>query len=134
MRKLLYLGMVLMLFGCGAQRPLIYPDDHARKMGTVQADRDVAECERLADAYVKSHPGEDVVRDTAIGGGVGAAIGAVGGAVAGGAGRGAAIGAATGATGGLLHGLFRASEPSPLYKRFVEQCLRERGYQVLGWD
>jgi len=75
-----------------------------------------------------------VARDSAIGAGGGAVIGAVGGAIYGGAGRGAAAGAATGATAGILHGLLNAGSPSPLYQSYVNTCLSDRGYRVLGWQ
>jgi hypothetical protein len=48
-------------------------------------------------------------------------------------GRGAGVGAATGATAGLIRGLFKASQPSPVYKSFVERCLQEKGYEPIGW-
>ncbi|MBW2448714.1 MAG: hypothetical protein JRG83_22750, partial [Deltaproteobacteria bacterium] len=54
-------------------------------------------------------------------------------AVRGHAGRGAATGAAGAAAGGLVRGLFRSREPDPVERRFVEQCLRDRGYQPIGW-
>ena len=57
-----------------------------------------------------------------------------GGAVLGRAGRGAAVGAATGATGGFLRGLFKGRQPSQVHKRFVDKCLRDRGYEPLGWE
>jgi len=44
------------------------------------------------------------------------------------------IGAASGATGGLLRGLFRKSPPSEAYKQFVNRCLKERGYDPVGWE
>jgi hypothetical protein len=28
----------------------------------------------------------------------------------------------------------RGSEPSGTFKRYVNRCLRERGYDVVGWD
>ena len=37
------------------------------------------------------------------------------------------------AAGGLVRGLLRWREPDPVERRFVEQCLRERGYQPIGW-
>ena len=72
-------------------------------------------------------------KDTAVGGAFGAAVGAVGGAIVGSAGRGAAVGGATGATAGILRGLFKSSEPDPVYRSFVEKCLREKGYEPMGW-
>ena len=59
---------------------------------------------------------------------------AVGGALAGNAGTGAAVGAATGATAGLLHSIFsQADSKDPIYVNFVERCLREKGYEPIGW-
>jgi len=69
-----------------------------------------------------------------VGAGVGAAGGAVGGAVVGAAGSGSAIGAASGATMGLLRGLFSSPSPSQAYMRFVDRCLKERGYEPMGWE
>jgi outer membrane lipoprotein SlyB len=61
-------------------------------------------------------------------------VGAAAGAVVGRAGRGAAMGAAGGGSAGLLRGLFGSRDPDPVQKRFVEKCLREKGYQVIGWQ
>jgi hypothetical protein len=58
----------------------------------------------------------------------------VGGAVVGHPGRGAMVGAASGATAGFLRGLFRRAPPSNAYKQFVQRCLKERGYDPVGWE
>ncbi len=55
------------------------------------------------------------------------------GAVRGHAGRGAAAGAAGGAAGGFMWGLFSAKKVDPVQKNFVEECLRLKGYKVIGW-
>ena len=69
---------------------------------------------------------------------IGAAAGAAGGAVVGRAGTGAAVGAAgggaAGVTRGLIHGLKRKQSPSPVYKTFVNRCLREKNYDPIGWQ
>ena len=70
----------------------------------------------------------------AVGGAIGGATGAVGGAILGRPGTGAALGAATGATAGLMRSLFRRDEPSQAYRGFVDRCLRERGYDPVGWE
>ena len=48
------------------------------------------------------------------------------------------VGAAGGATAGLLGTMFgwmfRRSEPDPVYRNFVETCLRDKGYQPIGWQ
>jgi outer membrane lipoprotein SlyB len=131
----LMLGAALMATGCTARRPLLYPNEQLNRVGQSAADRDIEECMRLANAYVSSSgKARDVARDTGVGGGTGAAIGAVGGAIYGGAGRGAAAGAATGATAGLIHGLFSAGGASPIYRSYVNSCLADRGYRVIGWQ
>ena len=125
------------LVGCAGPRPVLYPNNHFEQVGHERADQDVAECEEWAEEYVsQSKAGEKVVGQTAVGGGIGAASGAVGGAIVGSPGLGAAIGAAVGATQGFLVGLFRAgsSDPSPAYQNFVNRCLKERGYEPMGWD
>lgn len=135
MRKALaVLVSVLTLSACAASRPVLYPNAHLARVGPGQAEQDIATCRGLADQYVASGGAGTVAGSTAVGGGAGAAIGAAGGAVRGSAGTGAAVGAATGATAGLIRGLFKASEPSPTYKNFVNHCLRERGYEPVGWQ
>lgn len=135
MRKALaVLVSVLTLSACAASRPVLYPNAHLARVGQGQAEQDVAACRGLADQYIASGGAGTVAGSTAVGGGAGAAIGAAGGAVRGSAGTGAAVGAATGATAGFLRGLFKASEPSPTYKNFVNHCLRERGYEPVGWQ
>jgi outer membrane lipoprotein SlyB len=136
-RTILVFGTVAtILLGCaGVRQPVLYPNAHMQQMGKAQADQDVANCRALASQYAQSGAGKEIAQDTVIGGAGGAAVGAVGGAVSGyGAGRGAGVGAATGATAGLLRGLFRRTEPSPVQKNFVDRCLRERGYEVIGWQ
>ncbi|MBI2458684.1 MAG: cell envelope biogenesis protein OmpA [candidate division NC10 bacterium] len=134
MRFAVALVLVGTLSGCASHSPVLYPNAHLARVGPAQAERDIAECKESADQFVKSGAAGTVAGSTAVGAGAGAAVGAAGGAVRGQAGTGAAVGAATGATGGFLRGLFKASEPSPLYKNFVERCLHERGYEPVGWE
>jgi len=39
-----------------------------------------------------------------------------------------------GATAGLLTGVVRSGAPSQVYKGFVDRCLSNMGYQVIGWQ
>ena len=132
----LVLAGLLALGGCASsQSPVLYPNAKLKQVGREQASRDIEECRKLADDYVQSTAAKDVTKGAAVGGAAGAAIGAVGGAVSGrGAGTGAAVGAATGATAGAVHGAAKQTEPSPVYKRYVDRCLGERGYAVIGWQ
>ncbi len=126
---------LFLLLGCAGPQPVLYPNDHFKSVGQAQSDVDIAECQELAEAHTSSpNKGKEVAQSTAIGAGVGAASGAVIGAIQGSAGKGAAVGAAVGATGGLLRSVLRGSEPSRTYKNFVNTCLKERGYNPIGWE
>lgn len=125
--------LALGLGGCSAPRPVPYPNEHFKTVGEEQFENDLAECQALADAYVKSEAGKEAAKAAAAGGAAGGAMGAAGGAVRGNAGEGAAVGAAVGATGGLIRGAARGKKPSPMYKQFVNQCLAEKGYKIIGW-
>jgi hypothetical protein len=131
-----YLATLVILFlaGCGAHRPVLYPNEHLKRVGDLRAQKDIDECCRQAEVYVKAYPGAKVAGSTAAGAAGGAVVGGAMGSVTGQLGRGAAIGAAGGAAGGFMHGLFRASQPSPVYKNFVDRCLREKGYELIGWE
>lgn len=126
----------LALAGCArTQKPVLYPNAHLKRVGQGQAQRDIEACRSLAAEHVESTAGKEIAGGAAIGGAGGAAVGAVAGAVTGrGAGAGAAVGAATGATAGAVKGAARQARPSPVYKGFVNRCLRERGYDVVGWQ
>ncbi len=125
----------LTLSGCAAsQRPVLYPNNYLKTVGNAQADRDINECMQTAETYVKKNQDSKVAEGAVKGGAVGAATGAAVGAVTGNFGRGLAAGAAGGAAGGATHGAFKASEPSPVYKNFVNRCLREKGYEPMGWQ
>jgi uncharacterized protein YcfJ len=130
--------LALGLSACSTSRPVLYPNAHLQSVGQSTADRDIEECESKAKAgnvdRQKGATGE-VATGTAVGAGVGAAGGAVGGAIAGGAGIGAGIGAASGAVVGFLGSVIgRSSTSSPAYTNFVDHCLREKGYEPMGWQ
>lgn len=137
-RNILIVAALVVVGGCASKRPVLYPNDQLQRVGAAAAERDISACTQRAEQYAEGRGSGagDVARDTAIGAGTGAAIGAAGGAVAGHAGRGAAVGAASGGTAGLLHGIFGVfgkREPDPVQRAFVERCLQESGYDVIGW-
>jgi hypothetical protein len=126
--------VALAALGCAPKRPVLYPNPHLREVGAEAANRDVDECLALAAAGgYEAKPGRTVAGSTAGGAAGGAAVGAAVGAVLGNAGKGAAAGAAGGATRGVLRGGRAARDPDPIQKRFVEECLVERGYKPIGW-
>ena len=130
-------SLAVPLSGCAGPRPVLYPNDRLEAVGQDAAETDIEDCRAKADAAgAHRDPGKatKVAKRTATGGGIGAAGGAVGGAITGSPGLGAAVGAASGATIGLLRGIFSEPKPSRVHIDFVNRCLGERGYEVVGWD
>ena len=134
MRCWILLGACVPFLAACAAKPVLYPNDHLSRVGDAQSKHDIAECRELADDYVRSHPVAQVAEKTVQGGAVGGAAGAAGGAVLGHAARGAEVGAAAGAAGAAARGIFKTRQPSSTYKHFVNRCLKERGYDVIGWE
>jgi len=126
-----------LIAACAGPKPILYPNGHYQAVGPEIAKQDIAECRDVAEA-AGARPTEGragrVAGSTAVGAGVGAAGGAVGGAVVGAAGRGSAVGAASGATIGLLRGLFTRPRPGQAYMNVVDRCLKEKGYEPMGWE
>ncbi len=123
------------LAGCAAPRPVFYPNAHLAKVGESTVQQDIDACMVMAETSGVSRTGGagqaagNVGKTAAVGAAGGAAVGAIRGH----AGRGAAMGAAGGAAGGTMRELFRAREPDPLFKNFVDRCLKEKGYETIGW-
>ena len=136
-RLLAILAVGLGLAACAGPSPVLYPNNHYQAVGKAAAERDIEDCRRLADsagADSGSSQAASTAGSTAAGGAIGGAAGAAGGAITGAAGTGAAIGAASGAAAGLVRSLFTSGGPSQAYRNVVNRCLRERGYEPVGWD
>jgi len=129
-------ALIVMVAGCATQRPVLYPNAKLQRVGNEVAQQDIDECIRLAEQYgVTPGRGDRVARGAGGGAAVGGATGAVAGAIGGrnvldSAARGAAVGATAGGVGGAV----RSDRPSEPYRGFVQRCLRERGYDVIGWQ
>lgn len=130
MTKIFMLAVVMMLSAC-ASRPQLYPNTKLKEVGKEAAKKDTDACIADADEYLKSSKGKNVAKGAGAGAAIGAAMGAVGGLFTGNLGgglmRGGAIGAAGGGTAGAL-------SPDQVKQRYVNQCLADKGYQVIGWD
>jgi hypothetical protein len=125
---------LLVLAGCATQRPVLYPNAKYNHAGPEVAQRDIDDCIRLAESHGITHDsGGKVVGGAAGGAVIGGAAGAGAGAVRGSIGHDAGVGAAAGAAGGAARGAIRSGEPGQVYKGFVQRCLREKGYDVIGW-
>ena len=129
---------MVLIFSAGAcgssQRPVLYPNAHLQSVGRAVAQQDVDQCLQMADSSGLSRSTNQVVERGAEGGAVGAAAGSVGTLATGGnVGKGAIGGAAAGVTAGALFGAFR-NNANPTYRSFVQHCLHDRGYDVIGWQ
>ena len=135
-RSLIVLGLAGIVAGCAAQKPVLYPNAKYQQGGKEAAQRAIEECDRFArESGTTPGGGDRTVRQGATGAAVGGATGAVAGAI----GRrnvldSAAAGAAIGGTAGAVHGATRSDEPNAVYQGFMNRCLRERGYEVIGWQ
>jgi hypothetical protein len=142
-RSIILLIVLMGPAGCATQRPVLYPNEQLKRAGSLAAERDTNDCMRRADEYVGANDpvgraAKGAATEAATHATIDAAAGAAGGAIVGHAGTGAAIGAAAGAAGGttrgLIYGLSGKRNPSPLYKNFVNRCLRDKGYDPIGWQ
>jgi outer membrane lipoprotein SlyB len=135
----LALVSAVVLSGCATPmaKPAFYPNAHYQSVGPAQAEADAQACATLAQ---QSEVGAVNKMDTARAGAAGAAgIGAAGvvGSVL--SGRKpdfkdiAAGAAAIGAGGAAATAAGQSMGGSTLYRQFMQQCLAERGYRVIGW-
>ena len=137
--KIAALSIVLciaVISSCASKRPAAYPNTQLKRAGQAQFQADIDECVQLANDYgVKNKQAEKVVKETARDATAGAAAGAVISAIVGGnVGQSAAAGAAGGGVVGLIRGMFDSDEPSPVFRQYVDRCLRDKGYEVIGWQ
>lgn len=123
--------------GCASSppQPKLYPNHHLQQVGSRTAVRDIAECKQLArTSGVNEHKDGETGRKAAGGAAIGGATGGAYGLVRGNAAERGLGGAAAGAAAGTVHGTMQSSETSPVFKNFVNRCLRDRGYDVIGWQ
>ena len=124
-RVVLLASLALLALVACATRPIVYPNEKLRQSGQAAVQADTDACLAEADEYLESGRVPELAKQTAEGAVVGGAVGAAVGAVTSSVGRGAA--------GSLAHGLWHWRDPDPAERGYVEHCLRERGYDVIGW-
>lgn len=129
-KKSLTLLPLLFIISC-ASKPQLYPNQKLESVTSAQADQDIQDCTDKAEKFAKSSKGKQILKGagggSVLGAVTGAAFGLFTGNVVRGAAQGAVVGGAAGATGAAI-------SPDQLKRRFVEQCLANKGYQVIGWD
>ena len=140
------LAVTLLVSACAATgpnspsaRPVLYPNATLNRVGDAQGRVEADACMARAQSSGLTPDEKDNAagRGAAKGAVIAGVAGAVGalvsgrgidGAVRSGAG-GAAIGGATGAAAGSMN-----ERANSTYRHFVQRCLSERGFEVIGWN
>jgi outer membrane lipoprotein SlyB len=124
--------------GCASQpkQPVLYPNNHLKQVGDGVAQRDINACMQLAHSSGVNVNKDGQVASKAAGGAAigGASAGAYGLVRGNDVGNRALAGAAAGAAAGAVRGGMQSTETSSLFKNFVNKCLSDKGYDVIGWQ
>ena len=118
-----------------APQPDFYPNAHYKKAGPEKTRAAVQSCQADAQSHLAATAEKHgMLRDTTRGAARGAAKGALAGAIFDDkAGRGAGAGAALGGLSAAGKSVREEREGSPEYRKFMEACLEDKGYKVIGW-
>jgi outer membrane lipoprotein SlyB len=119
--------------------PVLYPNDKLTSVGDEQAQVEVAACRSraVASGLGPSQKSNEVSRRAGEGGataGVAAAVGAFITGRSNDALRGAASGGVIGGAAGAVSGSFNNDKPNSVYRTFVQRCLTDKGFDVIGWN
>lgn len=131
--------MASFLSSCAGPEPLLRSNKQLQLYGREKARQEIAVCRRKVEAtgvgpgvHQTGNAATGAVLGVTLGGAVGASAGVIGGLP--GVTIGAAAGAGLGLVIGLLGGTFKPLVPELSYSDAVEKCLREKGYEVSGWE
>lgn len=131
MKNYIFILIILIsLIGC-ASKPVLYPNSKYEKVGEDIAKKDIQKCIDKADKFLKSSKGKQIVKSAGSGAFVGAAMGVVTGLFFGDVKRAVTSGAAVGGTAGAVGG---AISPDQLKMAYTNKCLKDQGYEIVGWD
>jgi len=119
--------------------PVLYPNATLTDMGDDQAPVEVAACRSraVASGLGPSQKSNEVSRRAGEGGataGIAAAVGAFITGRSADALRGAATGGVIGGAAGAVSGSFNNDKPNSVYRNFVQRCLTDKGFDVIGWN
>lgn len=117
---------VLALSSCSStpSRPQLYPNQTLKDKGNEKAQVDITECLMESETYLKTPEGEKL-RKSADSSSIGTSVGF------GFGGGGTGVGLGIGMGGG---GSRRLSGEEQVRRNFTNQCLVNRGYQIVGWE
>jgi hypothetical protein len=136
---LMAIVMTITIAACSGspKRPVLYPNQQLGRVGSAAGQRDIDDCMQLArSSGVNETKDGEVGRKAASGAALGGVSTGVYGAVRGSSdvGNRALAGAAAGAATGAVQGGFQSTEQAPIFMNFVNKCLSDKGYSVIGWQ
>lgn len=128
----------LLVFSCSYE-PILDENQKYRMTPQDQIDEDIKQCKERADNHLKGRKLKKVGKQAVRGGATGAIVGGALGLFLGGTGKTLARGVGIGAGVGAVAGGASAAGEGKLSKdqikqRYVNRCLNEKGYSVLGWE
>lgn len=106
-------------------RPQLYPNQALKDKGPTVSQADIDECLKESDAYLKTPEGEKLRKSnnsSSVGTSVGFGFGT--------GGSGIGLGVGVGDRGGSN----RLSGEEQVRRNFTNQCLVNKGYQIVGWE
>ena len=138
---------LLFITGCASTgpnspsaKPVLYPNATLNRVGAVQARVEADSCmSRAGAAGLTPDERSDVIgRRAGEGAAVAGVASAVGALITGRGGsdalRAGAGGAVVGGSAGAVSGAFHNDKPNTTYRHFVQRCLGEKGFEVIGWN
>ena len=121
-------------------RPVLYPNAALNRVGAAQGQIEADGCasKAVAAGLTPDEKSDVVARRAGEGAAVGGVASAVGALITGrgasGVLRAGAGGAAVGGSAGAVSGAFHNDKPNSTYRHFVQRCLSEKGFEVIGWN
>jgi len=123
-----------------SSRPVLYPNATLNRVGDAQGHMEANACMARAQASGLSptQNTNEVGRRAGEGAATAGVASVVGALITGRGGEGVlragAAGAAIGGSAGAVSGAFHNDRPNGVYRNFVQRCLGEKGFEVIGWN
>ncbi|MBI3356778.1 MAG: hypothetical protein HY038_08425 [Nitrospirae bacterium] len=131
--------LLMSITACVGPEPLLRSNKQLQLYGKQMAQQEIDACRRKVEegglrpgVNQSGNAATGAVLGVTLGGAVGASAGIIGGIT--GVTIGAAAGAGLGLIIGLVGGTFKPLVPDPPYADAVTRCLKEKGYEVSGWE
>lgn len=125
--------------GSASAKPVLYPNATLNRVGEAQGriEADICIARALQAGLTADQNNNEVGRRAGEGAATAGVASAVGALITGRGSdvlRAGAAGAAIGGSAGAVSGAFHNDKASPVYRQFVQRCLSEKGFDVIGWN